>query len=171
MAENIEIKARIADCADTEALLQRLCGPAAARLSQQDTYYHCKRARLKIREMPDRAELIYYTRSNQSGPKVSRYFRKELPFPAVAKRLLRVFFGLRGVVKKERALFFSGRTRIHLDAVQGLGNFLELEVVLRKAESHASGEAEARVLMEQLRLSPDALVSCSYIELLEARAG
>lgn len=36
--------------------------------------------------------------------------------------------GVQGVVKKERRLYMVGQTRVHLDRVEGLGDFLELEV-------------------------------------------
>ena len=38
--------------------------------------------------------------------------------------------GLIGRVRKRRVVYLVGRTRVHLDCVDGLGDFLELEVVL-----------------------------------------
>lgn len=39
--------------------------------------------------------------------------------------------GIRGVLIKERYLFLYKQTRIHLDKVEGLGDFMELEVIIR----------------------------------------
>lgn len=36
--------------------------------------------------------------------------------------------GIKGEVKKERYLAMYEQTRIHIDTVEGLGNFMELEV-------------------------------------------
>ncbi len=75
--------------------------------------------------------------------------------------------GERGRVIKTRRLFMVGRTRIHLDDVEGLGCFMELEVVLDDGEDPAAGDAEAARLMTRLDVRPDDLVEGAYIDLLE----
>jgi adenylate cyclase class IV len=65
-------------------------------------------------------------------------------------------------------LFLVGRTRIHLDRVEGLGDFLELEVVLEEGEQVQIGEAIARDLMQKLQILPDQLIEGAYIDLLVA---
>jgi predicted adenylyl cyclase CyaB len=71
------------------------------------------------------------------------------------------------VVNKVRTLLLVGRTRIHLDRVDSLGDFLELEVVLGNDESIAAGEVEARALMATLGIAPDDLIADAYVDLLE----
>jgi len=75
-------------------------------------------------------------------------------------------YGQAGRVCKNRTLLLSGRTRIHLDRVEGLGDFLELEVVLEEGESVESGEAVARELMQKLGIDPYQLVEGAYVDLL-----
>ena len=70
------------------------------------------------------------------------------------------------MVRKARHLYIAGRTRIHLDRVEGLGDFLELEVVLAEEDSIKDGEAEAQKLMEPLRVLPEDLVPDAYADLL-----
>jgi predicted adenylyl cyclase CyaB len=72
-----------------------------------------------------------------------------------------------GVVAKQRELFFIGKTRIHLDQVEGLGTFLELEVVLDESETPAAGMAVAEELMRRLKVLPEQLISNSYFDLLD----
>ena len=72
-------------------------------------------------------------------------------------------------VVKHRTLLLAGRTRIHLDRVQDLGEFLELEVVLRDGEEAGDGVAEARMLMQRLGIRPDQLIECAYLDLLASR--
>ena len=71
-----------------------------------------------------------------------------------------------GRVKKRRTLFLVGRTRIHLDAVQGLGEFLELEVVLASDEQVESGVEEAHRLLERLGVQQSQLIDVAYVDLL-----
>ena len=41
---------------------------------------------------------------------------------------LKKALGIKGVVKKNRTLYMVGQTRVHVDQVEGLGDFMELEV-------------------------------------------
>ncbi|MCP4814454.1 MAG: CYTH domain-containing protein [Planctomycetaceae bacterium] len=82
---------------------------------------------------------------------------------------MRSTVGIRGVVSKQRDLFMIGPTRIHLDQVADLGSFLELEVVLQPEQTLEQGQEVANMLMAELGIGADHLVSHAYIDLLEAR--
>jgi len=75
--------------------------------------------------------------------------------------------GVVGIVRKKRVLYLHGQTRIHLDSVEGLGDFLELEVVL-DPESIEQGIAIARGFMRTLQVADDALEPRAYVDLLTA---
>jgi adenylate cyclase class IV len=66
-------------------------------------------------------------------------------------------------------VFLVGSTRIHLDRVQGLGDFLEIEVVLAEGQSHAEGHEVAESLMRALGVEPERLVAEAYIDLHRSR--
>ena len=74
-------------------------------------------------------------------------------------------YGTMGRVRKHRILFLVGRTRIHLDRVEGLGQFLELEVVLEDDEPSEVGMSEAQSLMEKLGIQPSQLIEGAYVDL------
>jgi predicted adenylyl cyclase CyaB len=74
---------------------------------------------------------------------------------------------MRGIVRKRRLLYLVGRTRIHLDEVEGLGAFLELEVMLDDAQAEEEGEAIARRLLADLGVRDEDRVAAAYIDLLE----
>lgn len=168
MPANIEIKARVADPA---ALMNRALKIATAppkTLLQTDTFFQVPEGRLKTREFPDgMAELIFYRRPDATGPKSSDYSISRTNDGAGLRQILSDSLGVRGVVAKRRILLMAGRTRIHLDEVEGLGSFMELEVVLEDGEDPAGGESEAADLMKQLEISPENLISGAYIDLLE----
>ena len=67
---------------------------------------------------------------------------------------------------KKRALYVVGRTRVHLDRVEGLGDFLELEIVVEENESIAVVVEEAQALMAKLGVEPSQLLEGAYIDLL-----
>ena len=89
--------------------------------------------------------------------------------PETLRQVLTLAHGRAGRVRKHRTLYLRGRTRLHLDRVEGLGDFLELEVVLAEGEAAEAGAAEARDLMARLGVPAQALVETAYVDLLAAR--
>ncbi len=87
---------------------------------------------------------------------------------ALAEAMLSVALDVRGTVSKRRQLYRIGQTRIHLDEVDGLGSFLELEVELEPSQLPAEGKVIASDLMRKLGLDESKLVAEAYIDLLEA---
>ena len=172
MARNVEIKARIDS---VEALLARAracVDTDPEHIAQDDTFFACARGRLKLRVFADgRGELIAYQRPDASGPKTSDYAITPVPDPDELRATLARALGVSGRVVKQRTLLLVGRTRVHLDRVAGLGDFLELEVVLRDGESADAGVAEANALLARLQVDAARLVSGAYVDLLRQQAG
>jgi len=164
---NVEIKARIADLEAVERRAAALAGGGPRDLIQDDTFFHCDRGRLKLRQFAaDRGELIHYHRPDQEGPRLSRFTIVPTAAPAALCALLADALGVAGRVRKRRRLYLAGRTRIHLDRVEGLGEFVELEVVLAAGDTVADGEAEARRIMQALGIDAGDLVRGAYVDLL-----
>ncbi len=172
MARNVEIKARIDSI---EALLPRAlaCADGAPELiAQDDTFFACAHGRLKLRVFADgRGELIAYQRPDSTGPKTSDYAITPVADPDALRATLARALGITGRVIKQRTLLLVGRTRVHLDRVDGLGDFLELEVVLCDGESAEAGIAEAHALLERLAIDPLQLVRGAYVDLLTQAHG
>jgi predicted adenylyl cyclase CyaB len=115
--------------------------------------------------------LIAYDRPDAAGPKESVYTRVRCGDAAEVAHALETVLPVRGQVRKHREVFNIGRTRVHLDQVEQLGSFVELEVVLDDHEAAEAGRREAEFLMKALSISPSTLVSGAYIDLLERSAG
>ena len=168
MPANIEIKARAHDFRRQKQIAQALSDTPEKVLEQEDTFFVTKSGRLKLRILdPEHGELIYYQRADQDGPRQSQYQIARTHEPAALKALLMAALPVRGTVKKRRALYLAGQTRIHLDEVEGLGTFLELEVMLRPDESEGDGRATAATLMARLGIRESDLVPGAYMDLLE----
>src|SRR5260370_21769800 len=170
MYRHIEIKARIESGDTWSAKIAALAGAGPMDIAQDDTFFRCDSARLKLRAFSGgTGELIYYRRANEYGPKESFYLRSPTPSPDSLRECLTLAYGQVGRVRKHRKLFLLGRTRVHLDEVEGLGHFLELEVVLDDGESAEVGVREARELMETLYIKPHQLIDEAYVDLLARR--
>lgn len=171
VSRNIEIKAFLKHRAAALATAARLSGSGPEIILQEDIFFRCDGARLKLRIFaPDRGELIRYERDNVADARCSRYSIARTADPQVLLDILTQALGVTGTVKKIRTLYLVGQTRIHIDQVQGLGDFLELEVVLGTAQCSAQDEAEGRrIAVELLRefgIGPEELIAEAYVDLL-----
>ncbi len=167
MARNIEIKAHVEN---VEALASRAAAVAnegPIEIAQDDTFFRCESGRLKLRTFSNGdGELIFYRRANKHGPKESFYLCSPTSAPETLRESLSLAYGQVGRVRKRRVLFLAGRTRIHLDKVEGLGHFLELEVVLADGEPADVGVREANDLMKKLGVKPSQLIEGAYVDLI-----
>jgi predicted adenylyl cyclase CyaB len=167
MPRNIEIKARAADLADLEQRVKSLAPHHSEQLSQDDTFFRSTSGRLKLRVLAQQqGELIFYQRLDSAGPKTSFYVHSPTSDPDGLREALSLAYGQIGRVRKQRMVYLVGRTRIHLDEVEGLGNFVELEVVLADDEPVDAGEAEAHRLMQALGIQESDLLGVAYLDLL-----
>lgn len=167
MGTNIEIKARVTDPESLRERVEALSDTAGELIPQEDTFFHAPIGRLKLRVMaPDYGQLIYYQRSDAAGPKRSDYLISVTNEPETLKAVLSAALGVRGRVRKERWLYWVGHTQVHLDQVEGLGTFMELEVVLQPGQSPEEGQMVAEALMQQLGLKETDLIQGAYIDLL-----
>ena len=169
---NIEIKARCSDYSRIQAVLRERGADFVGEDHQRDTYFKVLHGRLKLREGNIENALIYYTRPDEKGPKQSDVILYN-PEPGTAlKSILVQALGVEIIVEKRRSIYFIGNVKFHLDEVQHLGTFVEVEAIDR------DGTIGINVLRKQcdeyLRLfdiREDDLVSTSYSDLLRKSPG
>jgi homotetrameric cytidine deaminase len=162
---NVELKAVDPDPART---LERALAAGAAdhgAIVQRDTYFCVASGRLKLREEePGEAHLIAYSRRDDASVRVSAY--RVVPAAEGTRAALAETLGIDVVVEKRRRLLLWETVRIHLDEVEGLGSFVELEAVAGD-DSDLSHE---RILVAQLRaelgIGDDTLREGSYADAL-----
>jgi len=168
MATNVEIKARVNDIGRLRERVEALSDAPCEVISQRDGFFNTAKGRLKLRVLaPDRAHLVYYERADVSGPRRSDYNISDMPDPESLEKVLSACLGVRGVVSKVRSLYKVGNTRIHLDQVEGLGCFLELEAVLGPDQTAEQGQEIVSDLMAKLGIAKADLIDIAYIDLLE----
>lgn len=169
MAENVELKARLPDPAAALSAALGLGAVDHGVLSQRDTYFPAATGRLKLREIDGApSELIAYRRDDTLDTSLSRYVR--VLAEAELAQALDAALGTRVVVTKTRRLLTYENVRIHLDEVDGLGSFVELEAVLGPDGTAEVGESRLAHLQRELGIAPDDLVAVGYADLLEHSA-
>jgi predicted adenylyl cyclase CyaB len=169
MPRNVEIKARISSVAALLPAVKQIADQGPCEIVQEDSYFACPTGRLKLRKFSATAgELIYYRRDPQLAPKESYYLRSSTTEPESLRLVLTTAYGEVGRVAKRRTLFMAGRTRIHLDQVSGLGDFLELEVMLEEHEPAPAGVREAHGLLARLGVNSSQLIAGGYADLVVA---
>jgi predicted adenylyl cyclase CyaB len=172
MPANIEIKARVKDLTHLKNRAESLSDTPLQVIPQEDTFFNIPKGRLKLRVLaPDHAQLVWYARADDTGPKRSDYQIHETSDPESLKSILALALGVRGVVRKTRYLYLVGQTRIHLDDVEGLGHFMELEVVMQPGQSDAEGQAIAEDLMTKLGIESTDLLDGAYMDMIETAIG
>jgi homotetrameric cytidine deaminase len=158
---NVEIKATDPDPARTLELALAAGAEDRGFLTQRDTYFRVARGRLKIRE-PD-GTLIPYVRGDQ----VSNY--DLVPVDERVREALAQTLGVRVVVAKRRHLLMWEQTvRIHLDEVERLGHFMEIEAVAADGSDLARERDQLARLREILGIEEDRLIDSSYSDMLLA---
>lgn len=174
--KNIELKARCADL-DAARAAAEAHGARFVRVERQrDTFFPAPRGRLKLRERTWReghdtedrtdAELIAYERADVGGARESRYRVVPVIEAQALIAALAAACGLRGAVAKRRELWMWHNVRIHLDAVEGLGSFVEFEAVLGPGDDEAEAHARVTALQAALGLDDAAIVPVAYADML-----
>ena len=169
---NLELKSRCPNLAAAERAAQTLGATFQWTKSQTDTYFHVRRGRLKLREADGQtAELIAYERPDHPEFRESAYHLVPVPDAHRLKAALTTSLGVRVVVAKQRTLYLWHNVRIHLDAVDDVGTFLEFEAVLSTPDDDIQSPARLARLTEVLGVRDEDRVSRSYSDLLDPAGG
>lgn len=147
---------------------------------QVDTFFRVTTGRLKLRqelaEDGEKAELIPYFRPDTPGPRASDYLVIPIDKPGTLERLLAEMLGISGQVTKNRELWLldNHTVRVHLDTVEGLGEFCEIEVVVRdddrdEIDTCFDKQTErTHTLLHRLGIAQQDLIGQAYIDLLQS---
>ena len=164
---NIEIKARCSHPEEIRDLLEKQQAEFIGTDPQVDTYFNVPNGRLKLREGRIENALIHYHRTDQAGPKrsdISLY--KTQPRSGELKEVLTAALGVIAVVSKRRQIYFIENVKFHLDEVQHLGNFVEIEAIDRDG---SIGEEKLRqqcqYYLDLFKITDKDLVEVSYSDL------
>jgi len=149
---NLELKIKI-DSIDTfTEKLKSIQAQQNSVLLQKDIYYKITAGLLKLRIENGTKTLIYYNRDEMSENRWSDFNLLKIDDDK-AEEFLGKLFDVEEVVEKERKFFWFNNTRIHLDEVKELGNFLELETLVINGKVDAEKRFDDIVRLLNLDLS------------------
>lgn len=167
---NVEIKARCHNPQTIRDILRARHADFRGTDHQIDTYFKVARGRLKLREGNIENALIYYEREDQEGPKQSSVALVPATPGSPLKTLLTQALGILMVVEKRRDIYFIDNVKFHLDEVEGLGTFVEIEAI--DYDGTIGSErllAQCHTFLSLFNIQPDELVAVSYSDLLLQR--
>lgn len=164
---NIEIKARCSDSDMIKNILKQRNAIFKGEDHQIDTYFICRHGRLKLREGNIEHHLIHYNRADEIGPKKSIVTLYRPEPDSTLKDILINSLGILTVVDKKREIYFIDNVKFHIDNVQGLGSFVEIEAIdLTGNIGEETLRKQCEGFLALFQIQPEDLINCSYSDLL-----
>ena len=164
---NIEIKAHCKNLSRIRQILRQRNAILKGEDHQIDTYFNCKHGRLKLREGTIEHHLIHYNRDNEAHPKKSVVtLYKPHPGPNL-KEILTKSLGALIVVDKKREIYFIENIKFHLDTVNELGTFVEIEAIDNTGEiGQDKLKKQCEKYIELFQIQDEDLINYSYSDML-----
>jgi adenylate cyclase class IV len=139
---------------------------------QRDTHFEVACGELKLREeRPGRAHLIQAGRVGEADERERRLHLVEVRDSAALSAALADVMGIRAVVVKRRRLLLWRDVRIHIDRVDRLGTYIELEAVAPADSDVAEERRLLGLLRTTLGIVDDHVLACGYADLLAETHG
>lgn len=165
--KNVEIKAKCDNPEKVEKILLENGADYKGLDHQTDTYFNVKNGRLKMRIGNIEKSLIFYDRPNIKGPKQSTFNLYRSENLEELKPLLISSLEIMVEVKKHRKIFFIDHVKFHIDEVDGLGSFVEIEVGdLTDSKTHKELKDLCDYYIDLLGVKEDNLMNISYSDML-----
>jgi len=169
---NVEIKAHCADLSQIRDILTSKHAMFKGTAHQIDTYFKCRMGRLKLREDQFESTLIHYVREEIAGPKKSQVTLYTTNAPATLKESLKKSLGILTIVDKKREIYWIDNVKFHLDTVDKLGEFVEIEAIDYDGTLGAEKlYQQCNLYLELFGIQTSQLIRDSYSDLLMAQTG
>jgi predicted adenylyl cyclase CyaB len=167
--QNLEAKFRLHDLPQARERAVAIGYTQRSVLRQRDTFFRCPSGKLKLREEDGRAMLILYGRRAADALQLSTYEIVEIVDPEKTRATLAAALGVIAEVRKERTLLMRANVRLHLDRVEALGEFGEIEAVIADGSDPERSRTAVDEILAALQISRESLIDVSYFELAAQR--
>lgn len=163
---NVEIKALSNNAAFIREYLQKAGADFKGTDVQTDTYFKVPSGRLKLRQGKIENNLIWYERPNQEGPKQSDFMLTAVQDGEALKAILQKALGVKVTVTKTREIYYIDNVKFHIDELEGLGSFVEIEAGNKLADVPVEKlDEQCRFYMEEFGIKEVDLLSHSYSDM------
>lgn len=164
---NIEIKAKCTNQETIRRILKDKGADFRGTDHQIDTYFNVPNGRLKLREGNIENHLIFYNRIETKGLKESSILLYNSTPGSMLKEILSKSLGILAVVDKRREIYFIENVKFHLDRVEGLGTFAEVEAIdIDGSISKEQLSEQCDRYMKLFGIQKDDLIAASYSDLI-----
>ncbi|MEN8192790.1 MAG: CYTH domain-containing protein [Bacteroidota bacterium] len=163
MAVNLELKSKIESHKSIKIILESIGAEFKNILNQKDIYYKVDKGLLKLRIENGNYSLIRYNREENNPDRWSNYHVVQLKGEET-ELLFESLFEIETEVIKTRELYLYKDTRVHLDYVENLGSYIELETVVSDSKERAKMLFDEMVNLLKLDLSNQ--IRSSYRDLI-----
>lgn len=164
---NIEIKAKSNNQDKIREILKSKNADFKGIDRQIDTYFKINNGRLKLREGKIENHLIHYQRENKEGPKQSNVTLFKSDPKSSLKEILTKALGVLIIVDKQREIYFIDNVKFHIDIVENLGTFIEIEAIDNDGRIGKDKLLEqCQFFLDLFKISQEDLISVSYSDLL-----
>ncbi len=167
---NVEIKAKCNDAGSVRDYLLRNHAEFKGTDQQKDTYFQVLHGRLKLRQGNIENNLIHYDRQNQAGPKTSVVNMMPVQDGDKLLSVLSAALGIKVAIVKKREIYFINNVKFHIDEVEGLGSFVEIEAIDKDGSLGKEYiQQQCGVYMKELNIAETDLLTNSYSDMLLAK--
>jgi len=164
---NVEIKARTNKANTIRNFLLDNKAEFKGVDEQTDTYFNVEHGRLKLRQGNIENNLIFYNRPNQSGPKQSDFDVLKVEDSNLLREMLAKSIGIKVLVHKKREIYFIGNVKFHIDSLEGLGQFVEIEASNKEYPVDITQlHQQCIYYMKEFGIEEGDLVNLSYSDML-----
>lgn len=163
--ENVDFKCELRDPGLARLALKRFGAILAAAVSHHDTYFRVPDGRLMRREAEgEPVEYVLYRRIDRAAPTVSSF--TILSENEARRRLGATDPPVWVEVRKQREIWLLADARVHVDQVEGLGWFIEIDVLVTRRRSERTCRDLIAKIREALGPCLGGLIATSYADMV-----
>lgn len=166
---NVEIKAKSQNATEIHSLLAAQQAEFLGTDKQKDTYFKVDKGRLKLRQGNIENALIHYFRDNQAGPKRSEVSMYKTEGGEELRDVLEHALSILTVVTKRRSIYFIENVKFHVDEVEELGSFVEIEAIdIDGTVGEEKLREQCQYYLDLFRIKTEDLIEVSYSDMMIA---